>query len=71
MVVLNENFMGVCTDTAPTTMSISYRFDELEELLQKEIQDKFELCYRAIDKAKWKQHFSSRRCSKTYGRWNK
>ena len=70
MIVLNEN-IGVCVDTVPTTMSVSIKFDELEERLQKEIQDKFERCYRAIDKAKWKQHFGTRRCSKTYGRWDK
>ena len=55
---------------ADFTVDIS-RYDELEAKLQKDIQDSFGFCYRLIAKAKWKQHFSTRRCSKTYGRWNK
>ena len=55
---------------AEMTINIS-KYDELEERLQKDIQDRFGFCYKLIAKAKWKQNFGTRRCSKTYGRWNK
>ena len=55
---------------AEITVNMS-KYNELETRLQKDIQDKFSLCYKAIGRAKWKQNFSTRRCTKTYGRWNK
>lgn len=55
---------------AEMTINISM-YKDLEERLKKDIQNKFGFCYRAVSKARWKQNFGTRRCSKTYGRWNK
>lgn len=47
------------------------KFVDLEDRLTKDIRNKFGHCRRIVGKALWKQKFGTRRCSKTYGRWNK
>lgn len=51
--------------------TVEYAVRDIYAEIKEEIDKKFGLCEKAMYKAKWRGHFSTKPRSKTFGRWNK